>query len=195
MGNAKFSAGYYSGNDPANATYLVDQNGNILGTASTQDNQAAQNVGLQTVGLWNGSSIDRLRGAGALGDNFTVGLIGSVQFLFNGGSYDRERTPTRFVTIAAVNITAGTPVPVWSITGGKKFHLMGYCITSSVASSIIFKDGTTEIFRVPCLAGAPVPSPANFMNGYASSTANNALNLDVTATGVVSGFVFGTEEF
>lgn len=210
-------------NDIARAIYLVDANGNPLsptnpltvsatlasnaavnvaqiGGVATQmassDGVTASNVQEVVIGLYNGTTIDRLKTAGALGDQYTTGLIGAAQFVFNGGSFDRVRTPTTFVSIAAVAVTAGTPVAVWTPTGGRKFHLMGYAVSLSVAGAIIFKDGTTEIFRTQAmLAGTGVNNPANFGNGYASSSSNQALNIDVTASGTVQGFVFGTAEF
>src|SRR5579859_3197798 len=91
---------------PAN----IAQFGGVTTQMATADSVAQANLPEFVIGLYNssGNVVDRLRDAGSLGDGYTIGLIGAAQFLFNGGSYDRERTPTKFVTIAAVSITAGT---------------------------------------------------------------------------------------
>jgi hypothetical protein len=44
-------------------------------------------------------------------------------------------------------------------------------------------------------AGTGMVSPANMGNGYASTTANNILKMDVSASGTINGFLFGTEEY
>jgi hypothetical protein len=171
----------------------------VAQVAATADGIAQANVGEIVIGLYNnsGNVIDRLRDAGALGDAYTIGFIGAATMLFNGGSFDRLRTPARFAPIVAVAVTAGTPVAVWTPGSGKKFHLMGYNVSLSVAGAIIFKDGTsTEIFRTSLMsASVGITSPANMGNGYAGTVANQALFMDVTATGTITGFVFGTEEF
>ena len=72
---------------------------------------------------------------------------------------------------------------------------MGGAVSLSVAGAVIFKDATTEIWRTPLMAaGVGQEIPANFGNGILSALANNVLNIDVTATGSVTGGVFGTEE-
>jgi hypothetical protein len=132
----------------------------------------------------------------AVGDGVTTGVIGAQQMLFNGGSSDRLRTPTRFVTIANVAVTAGVPAAIWTPGAGKKFHMMGFAVSLSVAGFVIFKDATTEFIRTPAMAaGSGIVNPANLGNGYSSTVANNVLNLDVSATGNINGFLFGTDEF
>jgi len=107
----------------------------------------------------------------------------------------RQRTPAVFKTLAAVAVTAGTPVAAWTPAAGKKFRFMGGGVSLSVAGAVIFKDATTEIWRTPLMpAGIGQPIPPNFGNGILSAAANNVLNIDVTATGSVTGGVFGTEE-
>ncbi len=188
-----------NGNPIATPTYIVDVNGNPIATPlpATGDGIAAGSVPEYGIGLWNGATMDRLRDAGALGDGFTIGFIGAAQFLFNGGSFDRLRTPTKFVPIAALAVTAGTPVAAWTPAGGRKFHLMGYSLSLSVAGAILLKDGSgLEILRTSLMAaGIGQVSPANLGNGYAGTTASQALFMDVTATGTITGFCFGTEEF
>ena len=52
----------------------------------------------------------------------------------------------------------------------------------------------TIIYRTPLLlANTPLVAPP-MGNGFLSAAANNVLKADVTATGNISGLVFGTEE-
>ena len=113
---------------------------------------------------------------------------------FDGAGWARVRTPNIFKSIASTSVTAGSPVAGWTPASGKKFRLMGYALSLSVAGSVVLQDATTEKIRTPLMpAGIGQPSPA-MGNGILSAAANNSLNLDVTATGTVSGFLFGTEE-
>ena len=136
---------------------------------------------------------------------FPVVLVGSsgafngitYPFIYNGtgsNGWDRPRTPVTFKTIAAVAVTAGTPVAIWTPTSGKKFRVMGFMLSLSVAGSVILKDATTEILRTPLMAAGIGQASPPMGNGILSAAANNVLNADVSATGSVSGFVFGTEE-
>ena len=69
--------------DPVSAKYYIER-------AATQDGCAPQNVVIESCGLWNGSSIDRLRSVS--GDAMpTTGVEASVDLLWNGTSYDRPR--------------------------------------------------------------------------------------------------------
>jgi hypothetical protein len=104
-----------------------------------------------------------------------------------------------FKPIKAVAITAGTPVAVWTPASGRRFRLLGFCIVPTVAASILFEDATgsgNEFLRWPLTAAVPTAQiPVNIgPAGYLSTTANNALFLDVTASATVSGYVYGTEE-
>ena len=101
--------------------------------------------------------------------------------------------PSVFYPLAAVAVTAGTPVAAWTPTN--KFRFMGGAVSLTVAGSVIFKNGTTEIWRTPLLAAnTPYNIPENFGNGIKGTVTAQALNIDVTATGSVSGGVFGTDE-
>ena len=116
--------------------------------------------------------------------------------VFNGTSWDRARIPSVFKSVAAVAITSGTPVAVWTPASGKKFRLMGGAVSLSVAGYILFEDNSgTVVWQSPTLlAGTPYNLPDNFGNGILSAAANNPLYLDVSASGTVNGGVFGTEE-
>lgn len=117
-------------------------------------------------------------------------------YAFTGAAWDRARSANVFKPIAAVAVVAGTPVTVWTPAAGKKFRLMGFMLSLSVAGSVLLLDnaGGAEIVRTPLMAaGAGLASPP-LGNGALSAVANNVLKVDVTANGNVSGFVFGTEE-
>lgn len=96
--------------------------------------------------------------------------------------------------IAAVAVTAGTPVAIWTPAAGNKFRVLGFIVSLTVAGSVILKDATAEFGRTGLLAANTAFQMPGLANGYVSTTANNALNMDVTATGSVSGFVFGYED-
>ena len=169
---------------------------------ATADGVAAANIPEIAIGLYNtsGTVIDRLRDAGSVGDSVTIGLIAAAQYLFNGGSFDRKRTPGKFIPVKNVAVTAGTAQPVWTPATNKKFHLMGFALSLSVAGYIIFEDGNTgataEFIRTPGMAaGVGITSMGNMGNGYASTAANNALYMDVSASGNINGYLIGTEEF
>lgn len=126
--------------------------------------------------------------------NPTTPTVGTAKLGFNGATWDRERIATVFKNIAAQAVTAGTPVIVWTPTTGKKFRVLGYALSLTVAGSVILKDSTTEILRTPLMgAGIGLVSPV-MGNGILSAAVNNALEIDVSATGSVSGYVYGTEE-
>lgn len=124
------------------------------------------------------------------GNNFGgTGLYG-----YTGGAWDRARIPNVFKTRADASITAGTPAAGWTPTSGKKFRLMAGQLSLSVAGQIILKDGATEILRSPQLAAGATWNIDNLGNGKLSSAANNVLNIDVSGTGNVGGWLGGTEE-
>ena len=109
-------------------------------------------------------------------------------------SSNLSNPPLVFKNVAAVAVTAGTPVTVWTPASGKRFRLLGFMVSLSVAGSVIFKDATNEFIRTPLLAaGVGLASPPMF-GGYPSALQNNVLAIDVSASGNVSGFVFGQEE-
>lgn len=103
-------------------------------------------------------------------------------------------TPAVVKTIAAVAVTAGTAVAIWTPAAGMKFRLVGYSLSLTVAGSVILKDAAAEVLRTGLLAANVAQISPPLSNGYVSAAANNALNMDVSATGSVSGFVYGQEE-
>jgi len=116
--------------------------------------------------------------------------------LYNGATFDRQRTPNIFKPQNAVAIAATPGTAIWTPAVGKKFRLMRVVLTSSVAGNLVLTDasGGTVIAVIPVTAaGAGVPF--DFGNGYFSSAVNNALfafNSGGAAT--ISGTLVGTEE-
>ncbi|MGH9452365.1 MAG: hypothetical protein ACRD2O_00165 [Terriglobia bacterium] len=121
--------------------------------------------------------------------------VGTYKFT-SGSAFSSvlARTPNIFKTIAAVAVTAGTPVAIWTPAAGKKFRLMGFMLSLTVAGSVILDDSATEIIRTPLMAAGVGQSAPPMGNGILSAAANNILKADVSASGSVSGFVYGTEE-
>lgn len=162
------------------AQILCDASGNLLTVAGGQlqtvpDDGASQNV---------------------IASDANGNYLGVVLFQFNGASNERPRLGNKIINIAAVAVTAGTPASLWTPTSGKKFRLLGYCVSLSVAGSVIFDDNVVgaEILRTPLLAAGTGIASGPMGNGILSAAANNILKINVTATGSVSGHVFGTEE-
>lgn len=108
-------------------------------------------------------------------------------------AWDRERTPTTFkpLDIVAINPAA----PIWTPAAGKKFRLMGYHISGSVAGNIVLKDGAggTIIAVIPAAAGGG-GTYVSLGNGILSAAADNILEALGPALDTISGTVFGTEE-
>ena len=112
-------------------------------------------------------------------------------------SFGTPATGYKFFPVKAVAVTAGTPVAIWTPQTGKKFHLMGgYLAGTGIGQSIMLEDATgNEFLRIPLQQGNATYSPFSLLSdGYLSSTANNALFMDVTVSVVVSGYVYGTED-
>jgi hypothetical protein len=103
------------------------------------------------------------------------------------------KIPTTFKTLKAVTIT--TIATVWTPATGKKFRLMGGCISVSVAASVLFEDNSagTDIYQSPLLLAA---TPYNFDlgDGVLSAAINNVLKATASAAGTISGTLYGLEE-
>jgi hypothetical protein len=107
-----------------------------------------------------------------------------------------QATPTVLKTIAALAVTANTPsAAIWTPTSGKKFVIMGWQLSLSVAGSVILKYGSshTEFARTPTMAALIGIAGPNLGGGIAPGANNDTLQLDVTASGSVSGIVWGRE--
>lgn len=131
------------------------------------------------------------------GDNIALaGTMPSVQMVQTGtGLVSPSRAVTEFVQLKAQSVTAGTPVSVKTPASGKKFRILSYAVSLSVAGSVLFEDTTgTEVLRTPLMAAGVGLSSPEMGEGYLSSAANNALFIDVTASGTVSGWIGLCEE-
>lgn len=100
--------------------------------------------------------------------------------------------------IAAQAVTASTPVTVWTPATGKSYRIEGYALSLSVAGSVIVKNkngnnAATETFRTPLLA-AGVGIVDKLGEGIVPGVANDILQIDVTGSGSVSGYIYGAEE-
>jgi hypothetical protein len=138
-----------------------------------------------------------LPAAAALADgmaNPTTPVVGAGRLAWNGSGWDRMRSVAVIKNIPAQAVTAGTPVGVWTPAAGKRFRLLGWALSLSVAGSVILKDQGAEFMRTPLMAAGVGLVSQVMANGYLSSAANNVLQIDVTASGNVSGFVYGIEE-
>lgn len=88
-----------------------------------------------------------------------------------------------FGQIKGVAVTAGTPVSVRAPAAGKKFVAMKAWVSVSQGAAVLFQDASgTEFARTPMLL-ANTPFLVDFGNGYKSTTANNALFIDVAPLG------------
>ena len=98
--------------------------------------------------------------------------------------------------IAAQSITAGTPVDLWTPAAGKAYRLLGYALSLSVAGSVIVKNkhaaAYTETLRTPLLA-AGTGIADELGAGLVPGVAGDLLAIDASASGSVSGYVFGQE--
>lgn len=130
----------------------------------------------------------------ANGNVWGVPVLGFEQ-LFNGATWDRQRTPKVFTRVPLTAVTAGVALTVWTPAGGKKFRLMGFALSLSVAGHMHMLDSATTILSTPAMPASDGSSgPFVLGNGILSVAANNPLKVDVSANGSVVGFVFGTEE-
>jgi len=182
---------------PANSVYVpgtgtIAQQGGTLSVDSTGTPSAPSSDNIaQVAGAVVPVATDNLAFAGQF-PAIQMGQTGT-------GVVSVERVPNKILNVPGTAVTAGTAVSIWTPTSGKKFRLMGYHLSSTVASSLIFKDGTSsgsavEFLRTPIQAvNTGTPSPP-LGNGFLSAAANNQLWLDVTASGTVHGFAIGIEE-
>lgn len=123
-----------------------------------------------------------------------VQSVWAPQLLFDTAGYEVARTPVVYKTVSATVITSETTV--WTPASGKRFRLMGFCITQGVAAgAITLKDNTagTTILIIPqnTLAQA-LCQPLG--NGLLSAAANNVLTATGASTETITGYFYGTEE-
>jgi hypothetical protein len=122
-------------------------------------------------------------------------LTTTFSMLYNGDTWDRQRISSRTGGVSA-NVANNTTVDVWTPATGKKFRIMAYLISVSVAGKWEMWDGATGIFQTILLEANKITPIEYFGNGHISSTANNALVFK-NLTGSTSDIhitTFGTEE-
>ncbi len=98
--------------------------------------------------------------------------------------------------VAAQAITAGTAVTILTPTSSKKFRVLAWCLSLSVAGSVILKfgAGNTEFLRTPLMAAGEGMASPGMGNGIMPGAANDVLKIEATASGNVSGFIVTMEE-
>lgn len=107
-----------------------------------------------------------------------------------------EQGGTILKQLAAQAITAGTAVTIHTPATGKKFRVRGYALSLSVAGSVILKfgAGNTEFMRTPLLAAGVGLVHDQLGAGVIPGADNDALKVDATATGTISGYILIDEE-
>jgi hypothetical protein len=153
---------------------------------------------LQPVELWIndvGSGVPaRLSGAAAGSiDGVGGSLVSLWQYplIYNGATWDRRRTPSKFVV---VNLSAATAeTTLWTPAAGRKFRVMGFTLTAGGACELSFKDGTGGTTVLFYAAGAD-PLTVDLRNGLLSTAANNLLTVVRSASVTLKGTIYGTEE-
>jgi hypothetical protein len=103
------------------------------------------------------------------------------------------KIPVTFKTLKAVTVT--TIATVWTPATGKKFRLMGGCISLSVAGSVLFEDNTAgnDVYQSPVLL-ASTPYNFDLGDGVLSSTINNVLKATASGAATITGTLYGIEE-
>lgn len=149
--------------------------------------------------VYNGTTLDLIASPTADGVAAT-GIQTHHPMGFNGSTYDRTRYANVFKVITAQAVTAGSGFTAWDPASGKKFRLMGYCLSTTNAAALRFYEGlttalTNELFKSPILAAAGTDRMDRIGgNGIKSSTVDMNLNIDTSATTNLTGSVWGTEE-
>lgn len=115
------------------------------------------------------------------------------QFVFNGTTWEPERTPTRF--IVATNLQETIPAAIWTPAAGTRFRLMGFSLTSSLAGQFNLRDGFGGPILVSLIFQAGIPYPTiDLGNGIVSSGVNQPLVLEGPGpVAAISGLLWGQE--
>lgn len=175
-------------------------------------NPTAPMVGAASLLLGQPGTWNRQRDAGGIADAAAFGFPVTGLSVFNGTSWDRQRTPTVFKTAAA---TAAGLTSVWTPAAGKKFRLLAFAllVTGNAAMAVagteaIQLQDSGTLFGLAFDLYAPAASVNQLGdafytgwvavgNGYLSAAANNVLQVwlaSALTTGYVRVNVAGTEE-
>jgi hypothetical protein len=123
---------------------------------------------------------------------------GALEEVFNGQSYSRPRTVGIFKSLNTVSVAAETTL--WTPSAGRKFRLMGFCLTAlGAAGNVTLKDNTGGAalpITLPfgAIGASLTVMPPALGNGILSATAGNVLTATGAASQTLSGFLVGTEE-
>jgi hypothetical protein len=115
------------------------------------------------------------------------------QFVFNGDTWEPQLTPSRFVV--ATNLQETIPATIWQPAPGRKFRLMGFSLTSSLAGQFNLRDGFGGPILISLILQAGVPYPTiDLGNGILSTTVNNPLVLEGPGpVAAISGLLWGQD--
>ena len=178
-----------SGGKKSSPASMYVKDGNDLAQGATTDAAVTGDV--------TGSLSAKLRGLSKI----FASVWDSVNAVLNVRLWVTGAPSFIFKPVKNIAITAGSPVSIWTPASGKKFRLMGFMLytTGIQTFGILLEDATgagNEFLRIPRVNStntAPVPiSLAPY--GYLSSATNNQLFVDMTGSGNVEGYVYGTEE-
>lgn len=120
-------------------------------------------------------------------------------FVFNGATWEPLLTPSKFIPIVQLQLTASSPMAIWTPATGKKFRFMGVALTSTLQATYNFRDGFGGPIIKSIGLSANVPfAPPPLGNGILSTTPGNPLVLELvngapTALAEISGNVMGQE--
>lgn len=154
-------------------------------------------IATDQVALTNALLVDtEMPAAAALADgasNPTSPMIGCNLLVYNGATWDRLRAANKRVDMSAVSVSS--IATLLTPTSGKKFRLMGGCLSLSAAGNLLFEDNTggNFIFRTPKLL-ADTPYNFDIGQGFLSAAANNVLKGTASTTATVTGTLYYCEE-
>lgn len=127
-----------------------------------------------------------------------VDQSGAVVTQFNGQTISRSRSPGKFIPLNGISVAA--EATIWTPASGRKFRLMGYCLTAlGAAGNVVLKDNTAGASLPMVLPFGAIGAnltvvPPGLGNGILSAAANNLLTATGVAAQTLSGFLVGTEE-
>jgi hypothetical protein len=127
-----------------------------------------------------------------------IDTAGIYKTLFNGQTLQRIRAAGKFVALNNVSVAA--EATIWTPAAGRKFRLMGYCLTAGgAAGNVVLKDNTAGaalpiVLPFGAIGANLTVVPPAMANGILSATAGNVLTATGAASQTLSGYLIGTEE-
>jgi hypothetical protein len=113
-------------------------------------------------------------------------------FLFNGATWDRQRTPAIFTPLSALNTNA--EITAWAATASKKHRLMGFDLAGDIAGEYIIREDTAGTVLYRTYLAANVPKTVDLRNGILASTVNKPTTITGPASSHVTGTLWGIDE-